>query len=119
MDCNASTTDPQRPTRSFHPICKRVFVLVLLLSVPILATLARNNWYLPQSNPGHYLTVASKTKVVSGFAGLVGALTPDVAMLSLPEPQTRRIRPPESPAALSLMNLPVSLRRRPPPAFSA
>lgn len=119
MDYNVFTTDPQRPAQSFHPICKRVFVLVLLLSVPILATLARNNWYLPPSNSGHYLTVASKTKVASGFAGLVGVLTPDVAMLSLPEPQTRRIRLPESWAAVSLMNLPVCLRRRPPPAFSA
>lgn len=41
----------------------RVLALLLLISVPGLSTLAKINWYLPQSNPGHYLTTATKMKV--------------------------------------------------------
>jgi hypothetical protein len=29
----------------------------------MLSTLAKNSWYLPQSNPGHYLNIASKMQV--------------------------------------------------------
>jgi len=119
MDCDTSTTHPRGPARSIHPLCKRVFILVLLLSVPVLATLARNNWYLPQSNPGHYLTVASKTKVVSCFVAFDGELTAHVAVIFEPQPQTQRIRRREAQPAVPSIALPVSLRRRPPPAFPA
>lgn len=37
--------------------------MLLLFAVPTLATLAKNSWYLPQSNPGHYLNIASKMRV--------------------------------------------------------
>jgi hypothetical protein len=119
MDCDTSTTHPRRAARSFRPLCKRVFVLVLLLSVPVLATLARNNWYLPQSNPGHYLTVASKTKVVSCFVAFDGALTPHVAVIFPPQTQAPRILRREAQPAVPSISLPVSLRRRPPPALPA
>jgi hypothetical protein len=38
-------------------------MFLLLLSVGGLETLAKSNEYLPQSNPAHYLSIASKLKV--------------------------------------------------------
>lgn len=42
------------------PLVRGALLALLLLAVPTLATLAKNSWYLPQSNPGHYLNIASK-----------------------------------------------------------
>ena len=50
------------------PIWNRVLVLLLLLTVPGLATLAKVSWYLPQSDQGHYLSPATKMNVVNGHA---------------------------------------------------
>ncbi len=44
-------------------IFARVAVFLLLLSVGGLETLAKSNEYLPESNPSHYLSIASKLNV--------------------------------------------------------
>ena len=59
MTKKQTATGIQRFVRALH----RVLALLLLISVPGLSTLAKINWYLPQSNPGHYLTTATKMKV--------------------------------------------------------
>lgn len=45
------------------PVLQRILLVFLLLTVPGLSTLAKISWYLPQSNPGHYLTTATKMRV--------------------------------------------------------
>jgi hypothetical protein len=40
-----------------------MLLTLLLFAVPSLATVAKKSWYLPQSNPGHYLNIASKMQV--------------------------------------------------------
>jgi len=120
MDFSAAKSVRFWTTRRWPILVKRVFVLLLLLAVPVLTTLARNNWYLPQSNPGHYLTTASKTKVASRSLDTsraqVRIRTIDDAVP--PRPQAQRIRRTESaPPILLLADLSVSVQRRPPPPF--
>lgn len=52
----------------FKGLIRQTPVLLLLLAVPTLFTHAKINWYLPQSNPGHYLINATKMKVAQTSA---------------------------------------------------
>src|SRR5690242_8544783 len=92
------------------------FVLVLLLCVPILATLARNSWYLPPSNPGHYLMEASKAEIVISPIAFSLAVVPLIAGMLPPREQTQRIHIVEVVPYVPLMTLAAPLRRRPPPS---
>jgi hypothetical protein len=38
-------------------------LLLLAVAVPTLANFAKSSWYLPQSNPDHYLNIATKMHV--------------------------------------------------------
>jgi hypothetical protein len=49
-------------------VLNRALALLFLFAVPGLSTLAKVNWYLPQSDPAHYVTTASKMKVGDGRA---------------------------------------------------
>jgi hypothetical protein len=91
---------------------------LLLLAVPTLATLAKNSWYLPQSNPGHYLNIASKMNVPHCSILLRQAPLRAIAKL-LPAPQViwrprEADREPPKPS----IGLAVSLRHRSPPSLS-
>lgn len=44
----------------------RVIALLLVLAVPILSTIARNDWYLSASDQAHYLIDASKAELPHG-----------------------------------------------------
>jgi hypothetical protein len=69
----------------FACVSKRVLALLLLFAVPGLSTMAKINWYLPQSDPGHYLTTATKMKVASHTTFNIGSLQPArELLLSLP-----------------------------------
>jgi hypothetical protein len=97
---------------------KRTFVVLLLISVSSLATLARTNWYLPQSNPGHYLTIASKTIVVPIPAVLTCALLRPLIGLIPATPQVQVIDRTESVPIVSWTSLSITVQHRPPPSFS-
>lgn len=58
-------------------VLKRAVPLLLLFAVTGLSTIAKINWYLPQSDPGHYLTTATKMKVVDSHSVFnIGTLRP-------------------------------------------
>jgi hypothetical protein len=116
MDSKVVTTARSRQISYSHSLVKRTFVLLLLLSVPSLATLARTNWYLPQSNPGHYLTPASKTKVVSCSIEFGPAQLGPIAGAAPPKFRARAIRRAETVPAVPWTDFPVSLQHRPPPS---
>jgi hypothetical protein len=107
---------PNRAQR-FRFLCRRVFLLFLLLAVPALATQARNSWYLPQSSPGHFLTAANKTKVPPPVAFDASLLQP-VPTVFGPKPQVQKIRPVEVQSASRSIDLETPLQYRPPPVLS-
>src|SRR2546427_6524745 len=56
--------------RRFLRVLNCALALLLVVAVAGLCTIAKVNWYLPQSNPGHYLTTATKMKVAHGWVAL-------------------------------------------------
>jgi len=77
--------------RRFLRVLNCALALLLVVAVAGLCTIAKVNWYLPQSNPGHYLTTATKMKVAHGWVALhtdalqsvrklVVSLQPEIAM---------------------------------------
>jgi hypothetical protein len=116
MDCSIPALRNAQASR--FSVLKRTFVLLLLLSVPVLTTLARNNWYLPQSNPGHYLTTASKTKVPSGSMEVSQPQIEIVVEATPPLPEPPKIRRSESAPTIVWTDLPVFVQHRPPPSLA-
>jgi hypothetical protein len=114
MDCSIPAFRNAQASR-FSVLIKRTFVLLLLLSVPVLTTLARNNWYLPQSNPGHYLTTASKTKVASSSMEVSQPQIETIVEATPPLPEPPKIRRSESAPTIVWTDLPVVVQHRPPP----
>src|SRR5579864_6385120 len=102
----------------FAPFVKGALLALLLFAVPTLATLAKNSWYLPQSNPGHYLNIASKMQV--RHCPIILEKTPLQAMAKfIPAPEvvwSRRERDSEPPKAS--IGLTVSPQYRSPPSLS-
>jgi len=93
--------------------------LLLVLTVPILTTMARRDWYLSPSDPGHYLLDASKAKVAPGPILQAPLLLPAVAVRFPLQPQIRvewYLEPPSS-LFLYLLGITASLQNRPPPAL--
>jgi hypothetical protein len=77
--------------RRFVRVLNCALALLLVVAVASLCTIAKVNWYLPQSNPGHYLTTATKMRVAHGSVALhtdalqfvrklVVSLQPELAM---------------------------------------
>ena len=77
--------------RRFVRVLNCTLALLLVVAVAGLCTIAKVNWYLPQSNPGHYLTTATKMRVAHGWVALrtdtaqsvrklVVSLQPEIAM---------------------------------------
>jgi hypothetical protein len=71
----------------FACVSRRLLALLLLFAVTGLSTIAKINWYLPQSDPGHYLTTATKMKVADSHTTFtIGSLQPArELLLSLPQ----------------------------------
>jgi hypothetical protein len=117
MDLNIPASSIPQRTEPGRLFVRRVLALLLLLVVPAFITQARTNWYLPQSNPGHYLTVASKTVVHSPVA-IENAHADFVSGVFAVMPETRMARPTEAAPRRRSLQFTTPLLRRPPPAFS-
>jgi hypothetical protein len=112
---SASSISPRTEPGQF--LLRRILPLLLLLAVPAFTTQARTNWYLPQSNPGHYLTAASKV-VVPPPVAISNAQAEVVIRVLWVMPETRMARPAEPEPRTQFVELITPLRHRPPPAFS-
>jgi hypothetical protein len=91
---------------------------LLLFAVPTLSTLAKESWYLPQSNPGHYLNIASKMQV--RHCSIILEKTPlePTAKLAPPQPTTPSIREADAEPPNPALGVTVSLQHRSPPFFA-
>jgi hypothetical protein len=94
-------------------------MLLLLVSVGGLETQAKNSEYLPQSDPGHYLSIASKMKVVQSPAILAAKHLPFVSVEVSAQP-ILRISPSERSEEphFQQISLTASLRLRSPPPLT-
>jgi hypothetical protein len=125
LDDTSVTKDKEsRINHSLHlrkclaPFVRGALLALLLFAVPTLATLAKNSWYLPQSNPGHYLNIASKMQVPHCL--LILEKTPLRAIAKLvPAPEVIRGTPErDSEPPKPSIGLTVSLQHRSPPYLS-
>lgn len=106
------------PRKWFAPFVKGALLTLLLFAVPTLSTLAKDSWYLPQSNPGHYLNIASKMQVP--HCPIVFEKTPlqATAKLAPPQPAAPSIREADSEPPKPALGVTVSLQHRSPPFFA-
>jgi hypothetical protein len=91
---------------------------LLLCAVPTLATLAKNSWYLPPSNPSHFLNIASKMQVP--HCPMVLERTPlRTSATFVPTPEViRRARERDSAPPRPSIGVTVSQQHRSPPFLS-
>jgi hypothetical protein len=98
------------------PFVKGALLALLLFAVPALSTLAKNSWYLPQSNPVHYLNIASKMRVPQVAVVLNKTPLRPFAML-IPAPEViRSTREPDWQPPKPSIGVTVALRHRSPPS---
>ena len=96
---------------------RRVAVVLLLLTVPALSTLAKNSWYLPQADAGHYLTGAVKMRVAHSPELLDSRPLRLIANVISPQPQIRKPREPEFAPEIPSISVTVALQHRSPPTL--
>jgi hypothetical protein len=99
----------------FGACLHRTVVLLLLLAIPGLSTLAKNSWYLPQSDTGHYLTGAIKLKVAHSPILLDREPLRLIAKVAPPPPRVRTRQQAQPTPALTCISLTISLQHRSPP----
>ncbi len=98
------------------PFVRGALFALLLFAVPTLTTLAKNSWYLPQSNPVHYLNIASKMRVPQVAVVLNKAPLQPIAML-IPAPEViRSTREPDWQPPKPSIGVTVALQHRSPPS---
>lgn len=102
----------------FAPFVKGALLALLLFAVPTLATLAKNSWYLPQSNPGHYLNIASKMQVRHCSIVFEKAPLQPAAKLEPPQPLVQSIPNIDSELPKPSIAVTVSVQHRSPPYLS-
>lgn len=106
--------------KAFACVSKRVLALLLLLAVPGLSTIAKINWYLPQSDPGHYLTTATKMKVADSYSLFkIDTLQPARKLFFAPPPEISIFLEERRQASPPRMLSTAILFQRPPPCESA
>jgi hypothetical protein len=99
------------------PFVRGALLALLLFAVPALSTLAKNSWYLPQSNPVHYLNIASKMQVPHVPVVLEKAPLRLIAML-IPAPEViRSTREPDPEPPRPSIGVTVALQHRSPPSL--
>src|ERR1700726_2758272 len=98
--------------RCLAPFVRGALLALLLFAVPALSTLAKNSWYLPQSNPGHYLNIASKMQVPHSPVILEKVPLQAVAKVVPPQPVARNIPEPDSDPPKPSISVTVSLQHR-------
>jgi hypothetical protein len=103
--------------KCFAPFVRGALFALLLFAVPALSTLAKNSCYLPQSNPVHYLNIASKMQVPHVPVVLEKAPLRPIAKL-IPAPEVIRIthEPDWQPPKPSI-GVTVALQHRSPPSL--
>lgn len=99
------------------PVVKGALLALLLFAVPTLATLAKDSWYLPQSNPGHYLNNESKTQVRHCLIILERTPLQATAKLEPPQPLAQRIPEADSVLPKPSIAVTVSVQHRSPPVL--
>jgi hypothetical protein len=98
------------------PFVRGALFALLLFAVPTLTTLAKNSWYLPQSNPVHYLNIASKMRVPQVAVVLKKTPLRPIAIL-IPAPEViRSTREPDWQPPKPSISVTVALRHRSPPS---
>jgi hypothetical protein len=119
--------DSERQEKAIHsslhlrkclaPFVRGSLLALLLFAVPALSTLAKNSWYLPQSNPVHYLNIASKMRVPQVAVVLNKAPLRAIAMLiPAPEEVIRSTHEPDLEPPKPSIGVTVSLQHRSPPS---
>ena len=108
---------PPQLRKCLAPFVRGALLTVLLFAVPGLATLAKNSWYLPQSNPVHYLNISSKMQVPHVPVALERAPLQWIAML-IPVPEViRSTREFDRDLPKPSIGVIVSLQHRSPPSL--
>lgn len=105
--------------RGFVRASNRALALLLLIAVPGLSTLAKINWYLPQSDPGHYVTTATKMRVAHAAALNTEALQSVRELVVSPQPQIAMFLEERRETSIPRMLLTAILLHRSPPSESA
>jgi hypothetical protein len=90
-------------------------IVLLLLAVPALSTLAKQSWYLPQSNTAHYLNGAVKMRVSQAPLLTNWRPLPALATLVPQRAENRMVRRAEPKPAMPDIGITVSLQHRSPP----
>jgi len=93
-------------------------LLLLLFTVPTLSTLAKDSWYLPTSNPVHYLNIASKMQVPHCPVVLHKTVLQTVAKFIPLQPIARANRDHDSEPPKPSIGVTLSLQHRSPPSVS-
>jgi hypothetical protein len=99
----------------WREVSKHAAIVLLLLAVPILSTLAKNSWYLPQADTAHYLNPAIKMKV--SHAPLLAQWEPPIPTAKFfppPEP-TKRVEHEVPNPPVPDFGITLSLQHRSPP----
>jgi hypothetical protein len=113
---SSSSKHNHNSTVRWQIVLKRTAVVLLLLAIPILSTLAKQSWYLPQADTAHYLNGAIKMKV--SHAPLLVRWEPTVPVVKFVPPpspfEKTKNEEPNPPAPDT--GLAISLQRRPPPS---
>jgi hypothetical protein len=99
-------------------VLHRVLALLLLAAVPGLSTLAKISWYLPQSNPGHYLTTATKMKVAHAPAVKADAVQSVRRLVVSPQPEMAILSEERQETSVLLMLFTVICSTGPPSEFA-
>lgn len=103
-------------TPRFWRCVKRTVLFLLLFAVPVLSTLAKTSWYLPQADAGHNLTAAVKMKVANSPIIFEALPLQPVVKVSPPLPEIRTSRPVEPEPEIPSIGVTVSLQHRSPPS---
>jgi hypothetical protein len=107
---------PLHLRKCLAPFVRGALFALLLFAVPTLTTLAKNSWYLPQSNPVHYLNIASKMRVPQVAVVLNKAPLQPIAML-IPAPEViRSTQEPDWQPPKPSIGVTVALQHRSPPS---
>ena len=117
MFVNSSVSIDAVPRKGWLRFMNRAAVLLLLLAVPALSSLAKNSWYLPEADTGHYLICAVKMSVAHPPRLLARRPLQLIAKVICPRPQVRRHQEPELAPESPSISVIVSLQHRSPPAL--
>lgn len=96
-------------------LLRQFVVLLLLAAIPLLSTLAKKDWYLPQASTAHYLNGAVKMKAT--HAAVASDLAPCLPAFKLTSPaaRTEKLLTAEPDISAPEIGIVISLLHRSPP----